>query len=180
MLQASERNPKITNLIHKIKAYLKESVLVERSAKLVLRDKFRQESALYLPLFRQWQEQNASGKFKDGFRYFLWSNKTDELKKKEQEIWNVDTYLHRTEECELVTGTEFDLTLLHILYNRLRHSTKFHLGSKEKEDAYIKSRGQFRHPNGEGYVSLCDFYAHKLSQAYEVPLEAFAGGCHAS
>jgi hypothetical protein len=172
MLQASEKNPKVTNLIYKIKNFLKESVFVERSAKLVLRDKFRQESALYLPLFRQWQKEDEN--IRCSFSLYRYVNRTEELKAKEKAIWASKIgYYEMPEEFKLLPDTELDLTLLHILYNRLRKSTKFHLGSKEKEDAYIKTFGQFRSPDGEGYVSLLAFYAKKLSKAHEIPLEAF-------
>lgn len=172
MLQASEKNPKVTSLIYKIKKFLKESVFVERSAKLVLRDKFRQESALYLPLFRQWQQEDENTKCSFGmYRYY---HRTEEQKAKEKAIWESKVgYYDMPEDVNLLPGTELDLTLLHILYNRLRKSTKFHLGTKEKEDAYIKTFGQVRNPDGEGYVSLLTFYAKKLSKAHEVPLEAF-------
>ena len=171
MLQASEKNPKITSLIYKIKKFLKESVFVERSAKLVLRDKFRQESALYLPLFREWQQDKNN---KLSFSYYRVLRRSDELKAKIQQVWESKVgYYDMPDELKLLPDTELDLTLLHILYNRLRKSTKFHLGTKEKEDAYIKTFGQFRNPDGEGYISLLAFYAKKLSKAHEIPLEAF-------
>jgi hypothetical protein len=177
MLPASEKNPKISFLIGKIKAFLKENAKVQSQNNNTWRECQRKLSALDLPLYNEWREKYVAKKYPYGFGYYRWE--TEAYKVSRKAIVDSTVYAKHTPNNVLLP-IHIDLTLLHILYNRLRKSTKFHLGTKEKDDQYLQDAPKIYMANGAGYKGAFETITAQFSAAYEVPLEAFTGGCHAS
>lgn len=126
-----QKDPKITNAIRSIKNYLKQLPPIERHNKAIRKKHDSQMSILQKPLLEEYTKIKSTLGFKYGKIYLTgW--------KSYKEAVAVLPYPTRKTPSTDVSGfCEFDTTLIHILYNRLRDSTKPHLGSKEKDDLYV-------------------------------------------
>ena len=191
MLQTSEKNPKITFLIRKIKNYIKDAGLKSRVNSNTYKEYQRTISAIDHPIYLEMSEKvKAGGRSYDCsastymYEYIQRTDK-DRFKKYVQDRETALTKLKDvsqtiSEEANLIDSFDIDLTLLHIVYNRLRGSTKFHLGSKESDDRYIKNVARVYLKDVKSYKEQYTALTDELCKAYEVPLEAFKGECHAS
>lgn len=185
----SEKNPNTTNLIRKIKSYLKEVSLVKRNNKKVWNIFNQKHTELKKPFLATYLFEMPDMSF-SSFLYFakdkekyahLDFNKASELILEEYKK-NIQTVSDENNLPFDFGDYNIDLTLIHILYNRLRKSTKFHLGTEEQDNKYVenKKRAKTYIASSKDWQSIFDAHAKKLCETYQVPLEAFKGECHAS
>lgn len=138
-----QKDPQITNAIRSIKNYLKQLPAIERHNKAVFKKHESQVSVLQQPMLEEYNKISitiAPGTMLsfNSYKHYL---KSWEVYKKELAALPSPVYLYPTDD---VAGfADFDTTLIHILYNRLRNSTKSHLGTREKDDLYIARRNSY-------------------------------------
>lgn len=181
MLQASDRNPKITYAIRSIKKYLKEFAIAERHDKLAYRENERQLSILRQPFIAEYN--NIKSNYKGGYfpfpSFFYYQESLPgwiEYKEKAAKLLPAYTASNFT----VSDFNKFDITLIHILYNRLRNSTKSHLGSKENDDAYINRLNQIYFSPCKGAMAQYQALTVFVESLGEVSVEACKEQSHAS